>query len=230
MGAAFNGSTDGLSAAATGSPLSSSAGPFTIALWFKPANLTQTNKYLWVEIKSSQAALLWEYASDSVEFYTNGYSGTDPRTDSGIVIPDTGWHHVAYRKAASGASAWDKFLDGSKTSINASITFTLAATDTTQYWARTAGGTACACSLAEFAIWGAALTDAAIAQLAVDAKPSEYPTPWQYVPLFNSSTAVNGNAVSEVGTPTFDAADHPVSYPVRFPWQNRRHRSIVGVR
>ncbi len=105
----------------------SGASNFTIAFWFKPANLTQTNKYLVAAINNTgsynQASVIWGYTDNTVEFFGSGHSGaTDPRTNSSIVVSDTNWHHIAYRK---NGSAWDKFLDGVKTSINASADFAI---------------------------------------------------------------------------------------------------------
>lgn len=102
-------------------------GPFTIVFWFKSHDTSQTNRYLHSmnSVPSgTQYAVIYGFASQQIEFYDPGFTGTDPRTNSGITIGDTNWHHVAYRYNGAG-STWDKFLDGTKTSINATITFTV---------------------------------------------------------------------------------------------------------
>ncbi len=130
-------SPDNLGTTAVG-PLAGSAGPFTFAFWVKPATLAQSNTYLTqsfsFDVNNKQIACIFGFVANQVEFYSNGFTGTDPRTSSGLTLPDLNWHHVCYRKAASGASAWDKFLDGVKTSINSSISFTLPALATTTWF------------------------------------------------------------------------------------------------
>ncbi|MEK7165200.1 MAG: LamG-like jellyroll fold domain-containing protein, partial [Patescibacteria group bacterium] len=54
---------------------------FSISLWVKPANLTQTNKYILSKPKTATIndntySLLWEYTNNQVEFYSNDYTGT----------------------------------------------------------------------------------------------------------------------------------------------------------
>ena len=48
----------------------------------------QTNKYLAYELNTTtlkQAAIIFGYVANTLEFYCDNYSGTDPRTGSGIV-------------------------------------------------------------------------------------------------------------------------------------------------
>jgi hypothetical protein len=210
MAIPFNGTDQYAYASAADEVLSSSAGPWTLAFWVKMANLTQTNKYLYQQIKSAQTSIIWEYTNNLIEFYATSYSGTNPRTDSGITIGDTNWHHICYRKAASGTSAYDKFLDGSKTTINASIAFTLADTSTTQKWGST-GTTYCACSLAEWATYGSALTDEQVGLLASGYYPTSIGTaPAKYWPWLNSETEqMDGLETTLVGSPSFAPLDHP---------------------
>jgi hypothetical protein len=67
---------------------------FSISVWFKPANLTQTNTYILG--KYNDYALLWEYTNNTVNLYTNGQTGTSPQSVSGMTISDTNWHHLVY--------------------------------------------------------------------------------------------------------------------------------------
>lgn len=161
---------------ATFAPLNGSAGPFTICGWFRSDSTTQTDKYLFqahqLNVANQQWAVIYEYVNNTVEFFADGFTGTDPRTSSGLTVADTSWHHLAYRKGASGASTWDKFLDGTKTAISASIDFTLpstlndftvlgAAAGTTPTFANSPNG-----KIGPVAIWNVSLSDDEVASLA----------------------------------------------------------------
>lgn len=112
--------------------LSTSAGPWTIMMWARLSSTALTNRYLFQLASggaTNQLAIIFGFTANKYEIFRNNGTGSDPRTGSDITPGDTGWHHIAYRKSASGASAYDKFLDGVKTSINASITFSLPTID-----------------------------------------------------------------------------------------------------
>jgi hypothetical protein len=85
---------------------------FTISLWFAPAVLTQTNRYLLSKLNTAQNdnnySVIWEYVNNTVEFYAGGFSGTSPRTGSGMVISDTNMHHIVY---TYNGSTWSGYLD-----------------------------------------------------------------------------------------------------------------------
>lgn len=131
-GRTFNGSSQWLtSATGVTVPLDGTAGPWTFQVWVKSASTAQTNAYLAQASDSGgtdQSAVIYEFVDDTVEFFSANYTGTDPRTSSGLTVADTNCHQIVYRKNASGASVWDKFVDGSKTQISASIDFTLPST------------------------------------------------------------------------------------------------------
>jgi hypothetical protein len=210
VGAFFNGIDQGFSASAAASIWSSSAGPWTVSLWVKPTNLTQTNKYIYCQVKTYQTAIIWEFVNNKAEIYATGYTGTNPRTDSGITLADTGWHHLAWRKAA-GTGAYDRFLDGVKTTINAECAITLPSCNTTQYWAKDATTNWFAGGLAEFAMVADALSDEDIATLASGAKPNTVFTPALYIPFRADAVPITpeGLTLTPAGTPTFDEDDHP---------------------
>lgn len=168
---AFNGSSD--LADNTTPYLSGIATSFTVAMWVKPANLTQTNTYF-LQARQNGGdgwAIIWEFTDNQFEFYAQNFTGTDPRTSSGITLSDTNWHHIAYRYDGT---HWDKFLDGTKTSINASIVFVLPAIVTTPHFTlgcQSNGAGACAgnyvnTAAARLYISTSALTDGQISALA----------------------------------------------------------------
>lgn len=146
-------------------PLQSSSGPFTIVFWFKSGDTSQSNVYICHSLQTGiQIAIIYEFVNDTIEFYAAGYADDNPRTDSGITAADTNWHHIAYRKDASGSSNWDKFLDGSKTNIGTKD-FTFGAAEDFYLFAGSFGNELDG-SLFDFAIYESALTDAEIAILA----------------------------------------------------------------
>lgn len=195
-------------------PLSSSDGPFTLAFWFKPANLTQTDTYI-LHIESNNCAIIWEYAPDTVEFFASGTSGaTNPRTDSGIVLSDTNWHHIAYRKA-DGTGAWDKFLDGVKTPINASADFTLSSGGGDMYvFAGSATTNMCACSLAELALWTSFVSDGDLTTLAGGVRADTIGTPayyWRILGDASPEPEEMGTGETLAITGTLNQSAHPFS-------------------
>ena len=97
-----------------------------------------------------------------VEYYDNG--ATTLTNVSAIVIPDTGWHHVAYQYDGT---HWNYFLDGVKTVISASISATLPATAANLAVGNaTAGGAHFVGNIARVLIVNSALTDLQIQTLA----------------------------------------------------------------
>ena len=86
---------------------------FTISFWFKPDTTTQSNVYLISRFQTNdkQTAVIYEYVDDKVEFWSNEYTGADPRTSSQLTISDTNWHHVVY---SYDGSTWSGYLDGTQ--------------------------------------------------------------------------------------------------------------------
>ena len=75
------------------------AGDFSISVWLKSGNIAQTNRYLLSSNSPPNGnpyALIYGYVSQSVEFFSNAFVGSDPRTGSAITIADAAWYHVAY--------------------------------------------------------------------------------------------------------------------------------------
>jgi hypothetical protein len=107
----FNGTSDYVSISDSNSlDLSTN---FTISLWFKADVLTQTNRYLLSKLNDAASdnaySVIWEYVDNTIEFYSNDFTGTAPRTGSGIKIDDTLWHHIAY---TYNGTNWSGYKDG----------------------------------------------------------------------------------------------------------------------
>lgn len=90
---------------------------FTIIMRFKVIQKYQFQTYLLN--RNNYYGLLYGYTTtytgyrNTVEFFLAGYAGDDLRVLSGINIPDTGWHHVAYAYSNTGTS-WKGFLDAQR--------------------------------------------------------------------------------------------------------------------
>lgn len=181
----FNGTDEQFEKTGTTPPLNGSNGPFTISFWFKTVSTSQSNKYLYSATSAdglNQTSIIYEYVNDKVEFYSANYTGTDPRTGSGITISDTSWHHIVYRKDNTGSSEWAYFLDNTKTVISAGRNFTLPSLPTRIYMGSAGGVAYCNCNLDEFGIWTRSLSDSEISQLYGGGSGFAYP--------FTSSTVI----------------------------------------
>jgi hypothetical protein len=133
----------------------------------------------------SQWSVIYSYASQQVEFFTG-----DPavRQNSGLLITDSEWHHIAYRKGGPGASTWDKFLDGVKTPINGSISFSIPAVANFFAFNSDNNLAPCQCGMADVLIYNSARADAEIQALAAGIRPNAASAPLLYWPLAGVSS------------------------------------------
>jgi hypothetical protein len=196
--------------------LGNDTGAFTVAFWFRALTNARTNDYVCSGLgRENCGAILYEYVDNNVEFYNGAGSGTDPRTGSGLVVADTNWHHIAWRKAASGASEWAKYLDGSKTVINASISFSINGISGSHWKLGSASAGASGASdyanieLARFGVWASAVDDSHIEEMAKGISPMRFrPTHyWELMGNKSPETSPIGSASLTVTGAT--KADHP---------------------
>ena len=105
----FNGTTT-IGRTAT-SPSLTLTNNFTISFWMKANTLSDGNRYIIHKENSGDSAygILWEYVNNTIEFYSAFYSGSNPRTGSGIVVDDLLWHHIAY---TYDGVTWSGYKDG----------------------------------------------------------------------------------------------------------------------
>lgn len=91
----FDGSNDSMRASG-GFPVLASN--FTIASWYKWEATGQTNKYLLTArtLAADLYAIIYGFTSQKFEFYSEAYTGTNPRTALTTSINDTVWHHIAW--------------------------------------------------------------------------------------------------------------------------------------
>jgi hypothetical protein len=190
------------------------SGPFTIAFWFQSGNLSPAPTYLVEGGRSNQQwAVIYGYTAGEIELYVYGNSA--PRVSSSITISDKNWHHIAYRKAASGASSWDKFLDGVQTNINPSINFSLP--NFTDFFTFNADNyqAPCVCDLGDVVFYNSALTNAQIQALAAGSHPTVNSNMLIYWPLEGTTSpepdASGNNHPGTVAGNVIEVADPPYS-------------------
>jgi hypothetical protein len=159
----FNGTTQYATRAS--SYLAAASGGFTVALWFTPANLSDSVKA--VLANGTSGATYWQLRLDAgvVVFESAGYTGTNPGTGSGITWSTATGKFVAWRYRGQ-ANEWSKWDAGTKSVISASISFTLPTPGTQFDIARNWSGAYCAGTYAEVGLWSVALTDEQMAELA----------------------------------------------------------------
>lgn len=94
--------TTGAAALAVGGSSSSS---WTIWVWMTGG--TTGNQYVLSRI--NDAAIIYDFVDQTVEFFASGFTGTNPRTGSGISVPDsdtTTPHLIVYRYDNGTWSGW----------------------------------------------------------------------------------------------------------------------------
>jgi hypothetical protein len=143
QGANFNGTSSEIIIADNASLQITNA--FTICYWFSSANLTQTNKYTFS--KGNDYANLWEYVNNTIEFF-GSVTGTDPRTGSQLVIPDTNYHNIIY---SYNGTTWASYLDGAVV-LSTSRTFSCRTSNATLSIGSAGTNNWSACSIDEFII------------------------------------------------------------------------------
>ncbi len=146
----------------------SAATDFTIAFWVKAGNNTQASTYmLHLGGNSGELDVLYGYdLGGNVGIYADSDGGYSPSNHAIFTILDTNWHHVAFRHSGS---TWSYFLDGTKSEISTSASFTLK-TNTTSCSLILGRSSATSAkflgSMGRLLISSAALTDGQIAALA----------------------------------------------------------------
>jgi len=200
--------------------LANNAGPFTISLYFAPANLTDTVRG--VLAAGTGVGAYWQLRMDSgvVVFESAGYTGTNPGTSSSVTYSAASGLWIAWRYLGAGLE-WSKWKSGVKTVINSSITFALpnvgAEFDIAHNWsgAYTNG------TYAEMAIWQTALSDDQLQDIAAGVAADQVCPAGllAYWPLRgNSNPEMNYVVPLDVLTPVNSSttATHPIIVPPRY--------------
>lgn len=139
---------------------------FTYAFWVTVGDTSQSGKYLIEQTDeiTIQDSIFYGATANNFEFYSTGYSGTDPRTGSAIAVTDTNWHHIAY---SYDGSTWAGYKDGTNV-FSTTRTFSLSTSANVSFWlGRGVGvGTFYKGAIDEFRFYNRGLSSTEIAALA----------------------------------------------------------------
>ncbi len=131
---------------------------FHIMWWGTVDSLSKIDKYLFMRGSgTNQNSILCGYVASQFEFFSNGgHSGTDPRSGSGLTIPDTTKPHM-YEYRYDGTT-WSGYVDGGQ-AFSVSRTFSLGTSSSTIYVGRSDLGNYFPGKLGAFRIFNRALTE-----------------------------------------------------------------------
>jgi hypothetical protein len=149
-----SGANDGTPAVLFGGSASSA---WSIAIWVTGA--ASASKYLASRI--NEAAIIYQFVTDKVEFFSIGYTGTNPRTGSQISLAGsdtTTPHWIVY---VYNNGVWQGYLDGVQV-FNLSASFALPMTGNLMYLSTDGSGSRAFSSLYDFQVYDKALTSTQI--------------------------------------------------------------------
>jgi large repetitive protein len=114
--------------------------------------------------RQNDAALINGFVADTVEFFAIGYSGTNPRTGSGISLPasDTTTPHMIVYRYDNGQ--WAGFKNGASV-FNVARTFGLVTTVSTIYLGSDSGSSQNNSRVWDFQVYNRALSDTEISDM-----------------------------------------------------------------
>lgn len=166
---------------------------FTVLGVVAPNTTGLTNTYFAQQSGTNQIGVIYGYVANSIEFFAPGFTGSDPRTGSALVISDALPHNFCY---SYDGSNWSGCLDG-KVIFNTPRTFNLQGSRTGGVLYAASGGVSP--TNATFNLW--AVFNAGV-PLAVQRQLTE--NPWQlFAPLPRGPWAP-----TEIPGITFDAASN----------------------
>lgn len=131
LGVSSNGGTNYFSTPVGTQLVAASANSFAVVLRIRLNATGQSNTYAVFERLLSgtgdQNAIIYGYSANQFEFYGPAFSGSDPRTGSGITVNDTLPHTVVYNYDGK---TWSGYLDGAQI-FSVARAFTLPVNDPT---------------------------------------------------------------------------------------------------
>ena len=194
--------------------------PYSCPLWVRrTVAYRKALDYLWSRgsYTTNPSVNFWLRAShttnpDRLQISIRDADGDNVYFDNGAAFAnDTDWHHLCITCTTGGlVKIWiDGSPGASTTNANLGVidqtTMALGARfDGKAYWF--------AGKLAEPAAFDVVLPDETIIALAGGASPGDYDPVWWRKLLDNSTDGVGDLTITEYGEPSYDAADHPVSY------------------
>lgn len=166
--------------------------PFAVLLRLRLNSTGQTNKYALIQRDAtSQAAIIYGFVAGTFEFYAESFTGSNPRTGSGIAINDTATHTLIY---SYDGSTWAGYCDGRRIfSVSRTFSLPTGALADGRILRSDAGDFLGATAFAHVT-FGGGLSDAAALALSAN--------PWQ---LFEPQTrSINIAAVTSIYRPSSD--------------------------
>lgn len=120
-GLLFNG-TSGSYASITNNAVFQLTNKFSISIWASAASSADTSKYLFSKRNTGdEYAIVYGFNAGKYEFYSEQFTGTNPRTPLASTLGDTAFHNIIWTYDGSNLKGyWDGTL-----STNRSITFSL---------------------------------------------------------------------------------------------------------
>jgi hypothetical protein len=194
----------------TGGQVAGSSGPsFTILGQISLNTTGQTNKYLAIDRNTStnnQNAIIYGYSSNSLEYFSTGYTGSNPRTGTGLTITDTNPHIFAY--ARDGASLkWESYLDGGNV-LNTTSSFSITSgINLSHLFGSSTTLDIINASIGFWAVWGRYLTKPEISEISAN--------PWQIFRPINRRLyfGVSGGAGAQTLTPALYSNENTFHAP-----------------
>lgn len=95
---------------------------WTLSFWIKRPAPAQANKY--VMNRGNNWAVLYGYTTGQLEFFASGYSGTDPRTGTGVSLSADTWSHIAYVRGVAPADSPVPDLQSWQVYVNGALAYT----------------------------------------------------------------------------------------------------------
>lgn len=151
-GVSFDGSTQ-RARTANFFTIPTGTGDFTMVIFVAFPNLSATNGYLFGN--GNGGDLIFGFVGGTVEFFATGYTGTNPRTGSGISISDNNVHMIVYRRSGSN---WAGYRDDTNIfSLTSSFTLTTGSRQPT-FASSSTNSNPCPCTIYDMQIYTRALS------------------------------------------------------------------------
>lgn len=138
------------------------SGNFTYVMFVAINDSDQTNTYVYG--KGNRGDLIYGFVSETMEFFTNSYTGPDnPRTSSGITISDSNLHMIVYRR---NGTSWQGFKDNlSQFSVTADFALGWINSQNSALGSASSGANFCNCTIWDMQVYDKALSDAELTNI-----------------------------------------------------------------
>lgn len=133
---------------------------FTLIFFVSFPNISRTNDYLYG--RGNAGDIIYGYTANTIEFFSASYSGTNPRTGSGISISDANTHMIVYRKEGT---TWEGYKDNVNV-FSITSSFSLSPTAQTVTLAAAASNAdPCECTIYDMQAYNVALSTAELTSI-----------------------------------------------------------------